>query len=459
MNLSNKRPPHQKRTVAVSLLIGTENLAAQLILLILVLVGLGLPTYGQDIPEESTSSFPVETSPETTEPSSETMEDGIFFADVLVRGQPVLQVGSLPELSAADRARVISRRIAGLLNQPNSIEPITVQLDPSRQMALLKVNNRVLMTVTSQDAVDFDVTIETLAQQWADRLNQVLVKPNLAVDALQRLDGTGRQLVRRTIDLVPSLLGAFFIIGVTWTVARGVRRLGLLWAEETEGDRSTEILIGRLCYGGVWVLGSIIALGVLGLDFAALLGALGLTSVAIGFSLKDVLSNYMSGVILLAARPFRINDQVVIGDYEGTIVQVQLRATTMITYDGRLVYIPNQHVFQSSIINNTASPVRRSDVMVGIDYDADLNTARQAILEALMLVQGIESEPAPLVLVQELAASTVNLKVRFWVNSRQQSFLQVTSDAAQAIKDKLQVVGIEMPTEIYTLTFRDLPLE
>jgi small-conductance mechanosensitive channel len=387
------------------------------------------------------------------------MEDGIFFADVLVRGQPVLQVGSLPELSAADRARVISRRIAGLLNQPNSIEPITVQLDPSRQMALLKVNNRVLMTVTSQDAVDFDVTIETLAQQWADRLNQVLVKPNLAVDALQRLDGTGRQLVRRTIDLVPSLLGAFFIIGVTWTVARGVRRLGLLWAEETEGDRSTEILIGRLCYGGVWVLGSIIALGVLGLDFAALLGALGLTSVAIGFSLKDVLSNYMSGVILLAARPFRINDQVVIGDYEGTIVQVQLRATTMITYDGRLVYIPNQHVFQSSIINNTASPVRRSDVMVGVDYDADLNTARQAILEALMLVQGIESEPAPLVLVQELAASTVNLKVRFWVNSRQQSFLQVTSDAAQAIKDKLQAVGIEMPTEIYTLTFRDLPLE
>ncbi|HEY9818879.1 MAG TPA: mechanosensitive ion channel family protein [Candidatus Obscuribacterales bacterium] len=443
----------------MSLLIGTEKLAAQLILLTFVLLGVGLPAYGEDVSEDSsTSSSPV-APPETIEPSSETMEDGIFFADVLVRGQPVLQVGSLPELSAADRARVISRRIAGLLNQPNAIEPVTVQLDPSRQMALLKVNNRVLMTVTSQDAVDFDVTIETLAQQWADRLNQVLVQPNLAVDALQRLDGTGRQLVGRTIDLVPSLLGAFFIVGVTWTVARGVRRLGLLWAEETEGDRSTEILIGRLCYGGVWVLGSVIALGVLGLDFAALLGALGLTSVAIGFSLKDVLSNYMSGVILLAARPFRINDQVVIGDYEGTIVQVQLRATTMITYDGRLVYIPNQKVFQSSVINNTASPVRRSDVMVGVDCDADINAARQAILDALTLVPGIEVEPAPLVLVQELAASTVNLKVRFWVNSRQQSFLQVTSDAAQAIQEKLRAVGIEMPTEIYTLMFRDFPIK
>jgi Small-conductance mechanosensitive channel len=290
-------------------------------------------------------------------------------------------------------------------------------------------------------------------------LNQVLAQPNLAVDVLQRLDGTARQLVRRTINLLPSLLGALLIVGVTWVVARGVRRLGLLWAEQTEGDRGTEILIGRLCYGAVWVIGSIVTLGILGLDFGTLLGALGLTSVAIGFSLKDVLSNYISGVILLAARPFRISDQVVIGDYEGTVVQIQLRATTMRTYDGRLVYIPNQQVFQSSVINNTAAPIRRTDVIVGIDYDADLNTAKQAILEAVIRVQGIEPEPTPVVLVQQLANRTVNLKVRFWVDSRQQSFLQVTSDAAQAIKEQLQATHIEMPTEIYTLTFRDLPFD
>lgn len=385
----------------------------------------------------------------------ENSEDDLFFADVLVRGQPVFQVGSLSSLSAANRAQIINRRIAGLLNQSSSLDPVTVQFDPSRQIALLNVNNRVLMTVTQQDAMDFDITVEELAQQRADRLNQVLIQPNLAVDVLQRLDGTARQLVRRTIDLVPPLLGALFIVGATWIVARGVRRLGLLWAEQTEGDRSTEILIGRLCYGGIWVLGSIVALSVLGLDFAALLGALGLTSVAIGFSLKDVLSNYMSGVILLAARPFRINDQVVVGDYEGTVVQIQLRATTMLTYDGRLVYIPNQQVFQSSVINNTASPVRRSDVMVGVDYEADMNRVRQLILDALMEVQGIEIEPTPLVLVRELAASTINIQVRFWVNSRQQSFLQVTSDAAQAIKEQLQSSHIDMPTEIYTLMFRE----
>jgi small-conductance mechanosensitive channel len=439
--------------ISMSWLIGTKWVVILVASLLLVTLDSKLQAQESDTPLESSPiAIPVEI-------PRQDIEDGLFFADILVRGQPIFQIGSVSNLGASDRAQIINRRIAGLLRQPNSLEPVTVQVDPSRQIALLKINNRVLMTVTQQDAADFGVTVETLAQQWADRLNPVLAQPNLAVDVWQRLDGAAQQSVRQTINILPLLIGALFIVGVTWVVAIGVRRLGFLWAEQTEGDRSTEILIGRLCYGCVWVVGSIIALGILGLDFATLLGTLGLTSVAIGFSLKDVLSNYISGVILLAARPFRIGDQIVIEEYEGTVVQIQLRATTMRTYDGRLVYIPNQRVFQSSVINNTASPVRRSDVIVGVDCDADLNVARQAILTAMNQVQGIEPEPSPLVLVQELAASTVNLKVRFWVDSRQQSFLQVTSDASQAIKEQLQSADIEMPTEIYTLKFRDSPFD
>ncbi|PSN16196.1 transporter [filamentous cyanobacterium CCT1] len=417
----------------------------------LIASGAGLQAQDEASSEETS---PVPTLPAPTEAPPESSDDEVFFADVLVRGQPVFQVGSLTGLSASDRAQIINRRIAGLLSQTQELEPVTVQVDENRQIALLTVNNRVLMTVTQQDAADFGLTVEELAQQWADRLNEVLAQPNLAIDVLQRLEGTARQLVDDTIVLLPSLVGAILLVGLTWIVAKGVRRVGLLWAEQTEGDRSTEILIGRLCYGGVWVLGSVVALGVLGLNFATLLGTLGLTSVAIGFSLRDVLSNYISGVILLAARPFRISDQVVIGNYEGTVVQIQLRATTMRTYDGRLVYIPNQQVFQKSVVNNTDSPVRRSDVVVGIDYDADINAARQVIVEALTQVKGVEPEPPPLILVKELAPSTVQLEVRFWVNSRRQSFLQVTSEASQAIKEGLQAAGIEMPTEIYTLSFR-----
>jgi small-conductance mechanosensitive channel len=313
------------------------------------------------------------------------------------------------------------------------------------------------MTVTQQDAFDFNTTVEQLAERWADELRQTLVQPNLAIDVAQRLDTVGRQLVRSTLNNLPSLLGALVVIIFTWLMAMLVRRGAKLWAEQTEGDRSTEILIGRLGYGSVWIVGSVMALGILGLDFATLLGTLGLTSVAIGFSLKDVLSNYISGVILLAARPFRLNDQVVIGEHEGTVIQVKLRTTTIQTYDGRMVSIPNQAVFNRSIINNTASTARRSHVMVGIDYDADIGTAQQVIKAALDRVETVEKIPEPLVLVRELAASTVNLEVRFWVNSRRREYLQVTSEGIQAIKESLQEAGIEMPTDIYTLTFRNFP--
>jgi small conductance mechanosensitive channel len=403
------------------------------------------PAVGQDTPLPAQPTAAVETGNDMAEQ---------FFADVLVRGKPVFQVGSLDRLSALDRARQINRRIAGLLNQDQPLDPVTVHLDNRQNLATLRLNNRVIMTVTSQDALDFDTTIPTLAEAWANRLNEAMAETNLVVDVMQRLQGTSQLFVAGIVENLPLVLGALLVMLFTWLGALLVRRAAIIWAERTEGDRNTEILIGRLCYGAVWMIGAIIALGVIGLNFTALLGTLGLTSVAIGFSLKDVLSNYMSGVILLAARPFRIGDQVVIKNYEGTITQIQLRATTMQTYDGRLVYIPNQEVFQASITNNTASPVRRSSVMVGIDYDADVARAIQVITDHVSLVEGVEADPAPVVLVRELGASTVNLETRFWVNSRRQSFLQVTSRVLDTIKRSLQEAQIDMPTDIYTVILK-----
>ena len=385
--------------------------------------------------------------------------DGLYFADVLVRNRPVFQIGSLPQIDASARAKIVNRRIASLLSQNENPGKVEIAPDDPRKIATLRVNNRILMTVTQQDAEDYGVTTEELAQRWAERLDTAFETPPLAIDVTQRLYTTTRELLRDTVSNLPSLVGAIIAVGITWLVAKGVRYIAYTWAKQTEGDSSTELLIGRLSYGGIWIIGFVIALGIMGLDFGALLGALGLTSVAIGFSLKDVLSNYISGVILLAARPFRINDQVVIGDYEGTITQIQLRATTMTTYDGRVVYIPNQEVFQASIINNTASPRRRSSVMVGIDYGEDISDAIAVISKTLEIAPEVENTPAPDVLVSELAPSTVNLEIRFWVDSRRSGFLATTSQVAQAVKEALESANIDMPTDIYTLILRELPTQ
>ncbi len=389
---------------------------------------------------------------ETVDPPS---QGDVYFADIEVRGRPLFQVGGLTDLSAPARSAVINRRIASLLANTSQPETIQVEVVPADQWATLRVNNRVVMTVTQQDADDFGLPVADLAEKWAENLNQAFDKPPLFLDVAQRLESTIRQLSRNSIDKLPALVGTLIVVLITWAIAAIVRYIAFTWAQQTEGDRSTEVLIGRLGYGGVWVFGTIIALGVLGLEFGALLSAFGLTSVAIGFSLKDVLSNYISGVVLLAARPFRLGDQVVIDGFEGTITQIQLRATTMQTYDGRTVYIPNQEVFQASITNNTASPHRRSSVVVGVDYDADLAATKTVACQAIQGITGISQVSPVDVLVRELAASTVNLEIRFWVDSRRRNFLETTSDAAQAIKEALQSAQVEMPTEIYTLQFRN----
>jgi small conductance mechanosensitive channel len=384
--------------------------------------------------------------------------EDLFFADVIVRGQPIFQIGGLSNLSATERAEIVNRRIASLLTQSQTERMVTVQPDPARSIATLQFNDRVLMTVTQQDAQDFNLPVEVLARQWADRLNQAFEQPPLAIDVGQRLYSTVRQFQRDTIDQIPALIGALLVIALTWLLAASIRRIVMAGAGHWEVDHNSKVLLSRLGYGGVWVLGTIVALGVLGLDFATLVGTLGLTSVAIGFSLRDVLSNYFSGIVLLASRPFRLGDQIAIEDYEGTVTQIQLRATTIQTYDGRTVYIPNQEVFSASIVNNTTATIRRSAITVGIEYAADITTTKEIIRAAVLQTEGVEAEPPPEILVWELGSNAVKIQVRIWVNSRRLSFLESTSRAAQAIKEALQQAHIEMPCETYNIKLQQ-PLQ
>ena len=164
-----------------------------------------------------------------------TSKGGLYFADVTVRGRPVFQIGSLADISAQDRAAIINRRIAGLIGNRESLGEVTIQGD--RNLLTLQFNNRVLMTVTEQDAQDYALGLDELAQNWADRLNQSLQRPPLAIDVIQRLNTTIRQVGRQTIDGIPSFVGAILVIGMTWGVARGVRYGAFTWAQNTEGDR------------------------------------------------------------------------------------------------------------------------------------------------------------------------------------------------------------------------------
>lgn len=409
----------------------------------ILIVGIAGKGLTQGVSPRSALSPTTTAAPQPSKPVS-VPSDGVFFTDVLVRGQPVFQIGSLSDLSASDRAQTVNRRIASILSQGEVGASVTIVPDAQRGIVLLKLKNRVLTTVTQQDAQDFDLPVATLARRWADALNQAFMQPAFVVDVGQRLWSTVRQFQRDTISNLPSSIGALLALMATWLVARSLRRLTLAGTRNWQGELNSRLLVSGVVYGGVWVMGIIVALGVVGLDFATLLGTLGLTSVAIAFSVRDVLSNYLSGIILLASHPFQLGDQIAIREYEGTVTHIQLRTTTLITYDGRTVYIPNQEVFSAIVTNNTVSGKRRTAITIGIPYDTDIDPVKKILNDAVLKVTGVEPDPKPIVLVRSLTETKVELEVRFWVNSQRLPFIEMTSAAAQAVKEALQQAGVKL---------------
>jgi hypothetical protein len=141
----------------------------------------------------------------------------------------------------------------------------------------------------------------------------------------------------------------------------------------------------------MFILGALVGCVIVFPNFtpASLLQFLGIGSVAIGFAFRDVLQNYLAGILLLLTEPFRIGDQIRFGSYEGTVEEIQTRATLLKTYDGRRVVIPNSELFTNSVVVNTAFEVRRLEYDVGIGYGDDVERARALILEALRSVEGV----------------------------------------------------------------------
>jgi small-conductance mechanosensitive channel len=214
---------------------------------------------------------------------------------------------------------------------------------------------------------------------------------------------------------------------------------------------------------GGFVKWSIIAFGLLVVSTivfpsirpADALATLGVGSIAVGFAFKDILQNWIAGLLLLWRQPFRRGDQIVVNTFEGTVEHIEARATILKTYDGRRVIIPNSDVYTRALIVNTAHPKRRSDYDVGIGFGDDIEKARHVILEALRSVEGVEADPAPDVLAWELDSSTVNLKVRWWTASKRSAVVAARGRVIEAVKRALTEAQIDLPFPTRVLLFHD----
>ncbi len=196
----------------------------------------------------------------------------------------------------------------------------------------------------------------------------------------------------------------------------------------------TARLLSRLVFYACLAVGIILALSIVGISPAHLATSLGLLGVGLGFALKDVIENFLAGLILLAQRPFTVGDQISFGDYEGIVEDVRVRDTVLRLYDGRLVFSPNAQIFKGPVVNNTSSRRRRVDFEVHIKHEEDVPTALDTAEGTLRSVDGILDEPAPLVVARGLEESGVVLRAYLWVDPVKTSILETKSSAIAGVK-------------------------
>ena len=270
---------------------------------------------------------------------------------------------------------------------------------------------------------------------------------------------TINDMVQSFWERIPYLIIALTIFILFWLLAK----LFKLIVKKTLGARAQRkqnlvLVLSRLGGGIIVFVGFLIAMviAIPGFTPGQLIGALGISSVAIGFAFKDIFQNFLSGVIILLSEPFRIGDQIISGGFEGTVEDIQIRATHIKTYDGRRIVIPNAQLFTNPVQVNTAFSLRRIQVEVGIGYGDDIEHTRAILLDVLEHCESVYQNAGPTVVVTQLADFSVIIRVRWWIDeSTQMNVISSTDEVLTAIKNRLTAEGIDLPFPTQQILFHD----
>ncbi len=249
---------------------------------------------------------------------------------------------------------------------------------------------------------------------------------------LQWVQVNGIELLKYLVFLI---VGFFLSAKMAGFVAAVMRNKNI--------DKAVIGLIRRLIFYSLVIIIIFTVLSGLGFNVASLVTIIGAAGLAIGFALKDSLSHFASGILIVIFRPFTIGDYVNIGGDEGVVEEVGLFHTILRTLDNRIIFIPNSSITNNSIFNFTREDKRRVDIVFGIGYEDDLKKAKELILKIARENEKVLKEPEPQVVVLELGDNSVNLQVRAWV--RPSDYWDVYFYLMENVKLEFDKNGISIP--------------
>ena len=265
------------------------------------------------------------------------------------------------------------------------------------------------------------------------------------------LAGLWRDFVRSIPFFIFGLLILVLSAGAGWLATRGTRAF-------LSRRVRAKLLRGVLARGAgffVFLAGTYIVLRVSGLTQLALtvVGGTGLIGLAVGIAFREITENFLASLFLSMQHPFESGDLIEVVGVTGFVQQMNIRTTVVMTLDGNLVQIPNALVYKTAICNFTANPNRREVFALGIGYDDPIDKAQEVARKVLADHPAVLNAPEPWVLVDGLGPATVNLRIYFWLDGKEHSWLKVRSSVIRLVKLAFQQHGISMPDEAREVVF------
>lgn len=257
------------------------------------------------------------------------------------------------------------------------------------------------------------------------------------------MDPVSEQIRSLVAQLSLRILYAIVIFALGYWLSGVIRGLVDRMMVRSEIDSTLRSFIGNLVYATLLAFVGLATLAQLGIQTASFIAVLGAAGLAIGLALQGSLSNFAAGVLMILFRPFRVGDYIEGAGTAGTVEEIQIFATVLKSPDNRKIIVPNAKLSGDSIVNYSAKPMRRIDLLYGVSYSDDIDKVKSVMAEVLAQDSRILKDPAPVIGLLELGDSSVNFAVRPWVMTA--DFWDVYFDLNERMKKRLDNEGISIP--------------
>lgn len=253
-------------------------------------------------------------------------------------------------------------------------------------------------------------------------------------------------MLQNLVAFLPRLALSLLILFLSYLLSKGAARFVRRSLKQRERDPELIILLSMIARWGVLGFGIVLAIEQLAPgQLSSLVAGLGIAGFTVGFALQDVAKNFIAGIIILLQQPFDIGDGIEVNGYGGKVLDIRLRATEMMTWDGRHVIIPNSEIYASPIVNFTRATRRRLEITAGVAYESDLDMVARTALETIRLVDGVLDDPEPAITFSSLGDFAVNFTLHYWIDTDKTGYFAAVDAGIRLIKAKFEEVGIDMP--------------